>query len=75
MDEIKLNKIHEIIDCMNDIGMLDSFWEEIIHVDILTNLDYWIRSKIDTDETRKSSKLINLLEEIEDLEIKVMKHE
>lgn len=40
MDEIKLKKIHDMIDCMNDIGMLDSYWEESIRIDIYDNLDY-----------------------------------
>lgn len=70
MDKIKLKKIHDIVDCMNDIGMLDSYWEETIRIDILDNLDYWTRSKIGVDITRKIAKLNNLLKEIEDLETK-----
>lgn len=42
MDEIKLKKIHDVIDCMNDIGMLDSYWEENIRIDVL-DLDYRTR--------------------------------
>ena len=70
MDETQLKKIHEIVDCMNDIGMLDSYWDEIIRIDIVDNLDYWIKSKIDSDAKRKIAKLNNLLKEIEEFDSK-----
>lgn len=70
MDEIKLKKIHDVIDCMNDIGMLDGYWEESIRIDILDSLDYQTRPKIGVETTRKIVKLNNILKEIEDLKTK-----
>jgi hypothetical protein len=68
MEKTKLNRIHDIINCMNDIGMLDSYWEESMRVDILESLDYRIRSKSDDlDTARKVVKLNNLLKSIENI--------
>lgn len=62
MEKTKLEKIHDIIDCMHDIGMLDSYWEENMRIDILNSLDFRIRSKSDDlDTSRKVVKLNNLL--------------
>lgn len=69
MNEIKLKKIHDVIDCMNDIGMLDSYWEESIRVDIYDSLDYMTMSK-NVEERRQAVKLNSLLKEIEDLKTK-----
>lgn len=69
MEKTKLKRIHDIIDCMHDIGMLDGYWEESMRIDIYDSLNYRIRSKSDDlDTTRKIVKLNNLLKSIENLE-------
>lgn len=68
MKKVRLRKIHDVIDCMYDIGMLDSYWEESMYTDILNRLDYRIRSKSDDlDTARKIVKLNNILKSIKNL--------
>ncbi len=72
MEKTKLKKIYDIVDCMNDIGMLDSYWEKNMNKDISENLDYRIKSKSDDlDTTRKIAKLSNLLKSIKTIKMPI----
>lgn len=67
MEKTKLKKIHDVVDCMHDMGILDSYWEKM-RVDILNNLDNRIRLKKDDLETsRRVVKLSNLLKSIDNI--------
>lgn len=68
MEKIKLKKIHDVVDCMHDMGILDSYWEEKMRIDILNDLNNRIRlKKDDLEMSRKVVKLSNLLKSIENI--------